>query len=125
MYLDWIDKQEALFAAKLSQSETQIEAEHTASSLPRSYSTHNAQEESIIRLVNQYQKDFRGIYSNRRDLFLLPKNEFGVEKFLCSYIKPTRLPYADLQDYRSISKFTAEIIKYQPLDKAYDPVTLT
>jgi hypothetical protein len=55
MYLNWIDEQEALFTSKLSQNETQIEAEHSPAALPRSNSTHTAKEETIISQVNQYQ----------------------------------------------------------------------
>ena len=37
-------------------------------------------------------------YPERKELLLCPRNEFGVEKFICTTVRPTQLEYTDLYD---------------------------
>ncbi|KAL7534727.1 hypothetical protein ACHAXR_007181 [Thalassiosira sp. AJA248-18] len=47
--------------------------------------------------------------------YLQPKNEFGTEKFVCTYIQPTILPFAELNDAKSCARFIAHYVVYEPL----------
>lgn len=42
-----------------------------------------------------------------RDLFLYPKNECGVYKFICTTIRPTKLGFLELYDFNTCAKFVS------------------
>lgn len=49
-------------------------------------------EELVLEHVIQYKRQFQLVYdSEHRDLFLYPKNECDVYKFICTTIRPTKL----------------------------------
>lgn len=47
-------------------------------------------------------------------LFIAP-NEYGVDKCVCSAIRPTLLPYSTFYDYRECALFLAHFLEYEPL----------
>ena len=50
--------------------------------------------------------------------FLTPpscNNRCGVEKFVCTTLRPTRLPYSELYDYDGCAQFLSDYIVYEPL----------
>ena len=46
---------------------------------------------------------------------LAPKNECGKKKFICTTIRPTKLPYTELYDYQGCAKFVASYLEYEEL----------
>lgn len=42
-------------------------------------------------------------------------NECGKRKFICSTIRPTKLPFTELYDYEGCSKFIASYLEYEEL----------
>ncbi len=52
----------------------------------------------------------------QRELFLYPKNECGKYKFICTTIRPTKLPFPELYDYNKCAKFISEFIEYEELN---------
>lgn len=51
-----------------------------------------------------------------RKLLLAPKNESGKRKFICTTIRPTKLPYTELYNWEMCSKFVAEFLEYEELN---------
>jgi hypothetical protein len=47
---------------------------------------------------------------------LTPKNELGIRKFICTTIRPTKLPFTQLYDWEQCSKFVADYIEYEELE---------
>ena len=64
---------------------------------------------------------FIELYPLRRELLLLPRNEAGVKKFVCTTIRPTQMPYKDLYEVDACAKFLADFLVYEPLE---DPTHL-
>jgi len=65
--------------------------------------------------VMEYQRQFKIIYDPLRDLLIAPKNECGKRKFICSTLRPTKLPFTELYDYAGCAKFTANYLEYEEL----------
>jgi len=49
-------------------------------------------------------------------LFFSAQNEYGIEKFVCTTIRPTLLPYTPLYDYATCALFIAHYLKFEPLE---------
>lgn len=52
----------------------------------------------------------------KRELFLYPKNECEKYKFICTTIRPTKVPYPELYEYEKCAKFISEFIEYEELN---------
>jgi hypothetical protein len=49
-------------------------------------------------------------------LLLAPKNEIGIIKFICTTLRPTKLPFKELYNWEACSKFLANYMEYEELD---------
>ena len=83
--------------------------------LPHSYKSNSTKEELALEYVENFRRQYVGIFPNRAPLFLFPKNECGIRKLICSTLRPTQLPYKELYDIRSCSQFVAGFINFEPL----------
>ncbi|XP_060845456.1 dynein regulatory complex subunit 7-like [Rhopalosiphum padi] len=88
---------------------------------PESYTKTSNIEKLILFCAENFIEQFKVKYPNRRPLVLIPKNECGVQKCVCTTIKPSRLVYSDLIEMTSYSQFVAKHIKYIKLS---DPLSL-
>lgn len=48
-------------------------------------------------------------------MLLAPKNECDKRKFICTTIRPTKLPFVELYDWEKCSKFIADFLEYEEL----------
>jgi len=55
------------------------------------------------------------IYEPFRHLLLAPRNECGKRKFICTTIRPTKLPFTELYEWSKCSKFIADFLEYEEL----------
>jgi hypothetical protein len=92
-----------------------------AQDLPRSYSNNSPEELLVLEYVENFRRQFVQLYPNRKQLLLVPRNECGVEKFICTTVRPTQLEYSDLYDLEDCATFVADHIQYESL---MDPVAL-
>lgn len=47
---------------------------------------------------------------------MAPINECGMRKFICTTIRPTKLPIVDLYEWETCAKFIADYLEYEELD---------
>ena len=47
---------------------------------------------------------------------------FLLQKFICTTIRPSLLPYKELYDYHGCAEFVAEYLNFEPLDPPIDLV---
>ena len=88
-------------------------------SLPHSYKSNSTKEELALEYVENFRRQFVGIFPKRAPLLLFPKNECGIRKLICSTVRPTQLPYKELYDIRSCSQFVSGFIDFEPLADPY------
>ena len=60
---------------------------------PVSYKENTPKEELVLEHVIQFKKQFQQHIGENRELFLFPKNECEVYKFICTTIPPTKLGF--------------------------------
>lgn len=84
--------------------------------IPNAYKENTLKEELILEHVIQYRKEFSQMIDPNRELFLYPKNEVGKYKFICTTIRPTKVPYPELYDYDKCAKFLADFLEYEELN---------
>ncbi|XP_025205390.1 dynein regulatory complex subunit 7-like, partial [Melanaphis sacchari] len=89
--------------------------------IPESYKKTTSIEKLINLYANNFIEQFKIKYPNRRQLVLVLLNECGVQKCVCTTIKPSRLVYPNLKDLISYSEFVAKHITYIKLE---DPLAV-
>jgi hypothetical protein len=89
----------------------------TRPDIPRSYIENTSKEELVLEHVLEYARQFQIIYDPSRELLLAPKNECGKRKFICSTLRPSKLPYTELYDYQGCAKFVADYLEYEELSE--------
>ena len=65
--------------------------------------------------VLDYKKQFKIQRDPTRKLLLAPKNECGKRKFICTTIRPTKLPFTELYEWDQCAAFLADFIEYEEL----------
>jgi hypothetical protein len=84
---------------------------------PESYNSNSKKEELVLEYVYNFKKQFQFIYPNRQKLFMSPYNECGVEKFVCTTIRPTAVKYSQVYDWSECAKFVSDYLQFVPLAK--------
>ena len=79
------------------------------------YEENTSKEELALEHVLEYQRQFKIIYDPVRDLLLAPKNECGKRKFICSTIRPSKMPFTQLYDYATCAEFVSNYLEYEEL----------
>jgi len=83
---------------------------------PNSFAQNTSKEELVLEHVLEYHKQFGIIYDPNKPLLLAPKNECGILKFICTTLRPTKLPYENMYSWESCAKFIANFLAYEELD---------
>ena len=105
----------------MAKSRSQRLRELEVSSLSASFASNNMRELLVLEYVENFRIQYTQLFADRPPLFLCPRNEAGVEKFVCSTVRPSQLPYAELYDLGACAQFVADHITYSPLE---EPSTL-
>jgi len=83
--------------------------------MPRCYTENTSKEELVLEHVLEYNRQFKIIYDPLRELLLAPVNECYKKKFICTTIRPTKLPFTELYEYKTCAKFIADYLEYEEL----------
>lgn len=54
--------------------------------LPRSFTVTSTGEAALAKFLGEYERAYTELYRHRRPLYLLPLNECGVPKFVCTTV---------------------------------------
>ncbi|CAK78642.1 unnamed protein product (macronuclear) [Paramecium tetraurelia] len=84
--------------------------------IPFCYKENSPKEELVLEHVQQFQKQFQLHYDERRNLFLYPKNECDLYKFICTTIRPQKIGYLELYNYEQCARYMSFFIAYEQLD---------
>ena len=84
---------------------------------PRCFFENTSKEELVLEHVLEYKRQFKVIYDPLRKLKLCPKNESGIRKFICTTIRPTKLPFVELYEWDKCAKFVADYLEYEELEE--------
>jgi hypothetical protein len=70
----------------------------------------------VLEHVLEYEKHFKICYDPNRQLLLAPKNECGIMKFVSTTLRPTKLPYTELYEWKECAEFISNFLEYEELD---------
>lgn len=99
---------------KVSEATTE-ETKDLQNVVPESYKRNSKKEKLLLSFAKNFQRQFRQLYGDRKPLFLTPHNECGIEKFICSTLRATQLPYKELYNYDGCASFVADYLNYESL----------
>ena len=85
-------------------------------SIPETYVSNTNKEELCLEYVRNFDEKFKRLCPNRDALYLVAPNEFGVEKFIPTTLRPTLLPFGEIYDYEDTAAFVANYLHYEPLE---------
>lgn len=87
--------------------------------IPATYYNNTASEDRLLSLSKQYETFYASFFPDRKPLFLYCYNECQKQKMICSFIRPTSLPFDELFDLQGCCQFVADYITYEAL---YSPL---
>ncbi len=70
-----------------------------------------------MKNVKEYEKYFQQTY-DERPLLLYPMNEANVEKFISSFIRPTKTGYVELFDHIQCAEYISNFVVYEELESS-------
>lgn len=106
-------KQQQLKSNKQRISSTNVAKD---TSIPESYISNSLKEELCLEYSETFIQQFTRAFPLRKPPFLVAENEFGVKKLLCSTIRPTRIPFTEMNDVYECALFFAGYCQYEPLN---------
>eukprot|EP00049_Salpingoeca_infusionum_P013352 m.248940 g.248940 ORF g.248940 m.248940 type:complete len:881 (-) comp15424_c0_seq4:2797-5439(-) len=108
---------DALAKVELSVSQfEESQQEQPLPELPESYRTNTAKEQKTLSFVKNFQRQFSQMYRQRKPVPLILPNEAGVQKFICTTVRPTLLPFPALATHDGAAAFVADFLTYKELD---------
>ncbi|CAM9244902.1 unnamed protein product, partial [Phaeothamnion confervicola] len=95
-----------------------LQAEGAAKSAPEGYTSNSNKEAMCLEFLGSFSGQFASLFPERRPLFLTARNEFGVEKFVSTTLRPTLLPHREVYGLGACAEFVARLLHYEPLEEA-------
>ncbi|XP_078734975.1 dynein regulatory complex subunit 7 [Lampetra fluviatilis] len=83
---------------------------------PPSFRENSPREEELLVLADSFQRQYSLLYPDRRPLLLCPANECGVQKFVCTTLRPTLVPYLELHHWQGSASFVSDCVVPAPLE---------
>eukprot|EP00698_Gefionella_okellyi_P026082 TRINITY_DN9839_c0_g1_i1.p1 TRINITY_DN9839_c0_g1~~TRINITY_DN9839_c0_g1_i1.p1 ORF type:complete len:1237 (+),score=282.14 TRINITY_DN9839_c0_g1_i1:1605-5315(+) len=84
------------------------------SDIPASYYTDTAHEELAMEYAQEFKEQFTALYPER-ELVLTPPNECGVNKLICTYLRPTKGAFPELITLEGAASFVADFVTFEQL----------
>ncbi|XP_011446060.2 dynein regulatory complex subunit 7-like isoform X1 [Crassostrea angulata] len=85
-----------------------------------SYKDNLPKENLVLQYAENFRRQMVQLYRDRKPLFLNPVNECGVEKFVCTTIRPTLLEFKELYNWDGAAEFVADYLNIEPLKPEYE-----
>ncbi|KAM4618733.1 dynein regulatory complex subunit 7 isoform 2-T2 [Polymixia lowei] len=90
------------------------------SQCPASYQVNSPQEKQLLAIADNFRCQYTHIYPDRKPLLLCPLNECDVKKFVCTTLRCTVLPYAELYTWECCASFVADCLSLELLEPPVD-----
>ena len=88
---------------------------------PVAAACHSGKESAMLDHVRAFSGIFQELYPQRRQLYLLPQNETGCQKLVCTTIRPTQLPQLSVNNWEGAAEFVARYFAFEPLQNPLQP----
>ncbi|XP_074554892.1 dynein regulatory complex subunit 7-like [Halichoeres trimaculatus] len=92
---------------------------------PESYRVNSPIEIHMLKIADNFQRQFSVLFPERKPLLLAPLNECGVKKFVSTTLGPTMIFHPELYTWGGCASFVADFLTLVPLDPPEElPTTL-
>ncbi|KAH7425775.1 hypothetical protein KP509_11G070000 [Ceratopteris richardii] len=88
--------------------------------LPKSFQACSDKETHLLEYIKSYERRFNQIHPERRLFMFAALNECGVEKCICTTVRPSHADFTELFHWETCASFLADFLTYEPLE---DPLT--
>ncbi|RKO85891.1 hypothetical protein BDK51DRAFT_18590, partial [Blyttiomyces helicus] len=120
-HIPWLDQHEIDYQIECARKKEALKmALLDRSKAPESHWSNTKKEALVLQFVDNFNRQYVQLYPGRKELLLFPINHFGVRKFVCTTIRPTQLPYKELNDYRGCGRFVADYVAYEALEPPHE-----
>mmetsp|Transcript_10574 Transcript_10574/g.24612 ORF Transcript_10574/g.24612 Transcript_10574/m.24612 type:complete len:966 (+) Transcript_10574:92-2989(+) len=89
--------------------------------LPENYLANTNKEELCLEYVRNFDGRFKVLHPHKPPLFLIAPNEYGVDKFVCTSLRPALLPFKEVYNLQDACSFVADYLHYEPLESPTSP----
>ena len=86
----------------------------------KAYYTNGTKEELCLEYISNFISQFQKIYPKRKIPPIVIPNEYGIQKFVCTTVRPQQVPYSELYNMYECASFLASFILYEPLDPIHE-----
>lgn len=105
---------------------------------PESYLSNSNKEKLLLLYTENFRRQFGYKYPHRKQLFLASNNECGMQvsrklqsfpqgwidgarcdffqKMVCTTIRPTTLPYPEIETWKDCAKFVGNSLRFEPFE---------
>jgi len=83
-----------------------------------SFNLNTEKEDALLKYLERFVTAFQRSHHSRKQLFIAPYNECGIPKFVCTTIRPTKMPHVEMYHAKSCAKFVAGFLEFEPLQYA-------
>ncbi|XP_046401931.1 dynein regulatory complex subunit 7 [Ischnura elegans] len=94
-----------------------LEGRAESDTFPESYCSNNNKEKLLLWYAENFRRQYHFVHIERKPLLLAVENECGVQKMVCTAIRPTMLPYPEFYTWQGCANFVADHITYKPLER--------
>ncbi|XP_060805016.1 coiled-coil domain-containing protein lobo-like [Amyelois transitella] len=89
----------------------------TRTCFPKSYYTNSTKERLLLAYAENFRRQFQFHYKARKPLFLQAPNECGLQKMVCTSIRPTKLCFEGTNSWQGVASLVSDFFDYEPLTK--------
>ncbi|KAA3679423.1 uncharacterized protein DEA37_0012095 [Paragonimus westermani] len=82
---------------------------------PESYKQNTVKEARLLDYCENFRRQYTNLCPDRTRLLLIPENECGSEKFVCTTLNPTQLSYPELYTWDGAASLVADFLEFVPL----------
>ncbi|KAK4884515.1 hypothetical protein RN001_000786 [Aquatica leii] len=82
---------------------------------PESYVKNSNKEKLLLLYAENFRRQFDKLHPFRKPLLLACRNEVGIMKMVCTTLRPTTLPYPEIENWQDCASFVGDYLNYEPL----------
>ncbi|KAH9641125.1 hypothetical protein HF086_000773, partial [Spodoptera exigua] len=84
---------------------------------PPSYYTNSPKERLLLAYAENFRRQYNFHYKMRKPILLQVPNECGLQKMVCTSIRPTKLNFDETNSWQGIASLVSDYFDYEPLTK--------
>ncbi|KAF5280263.1 hypothetical protein FQR65_LT03071 [Abscondita terminalis] len=83
---------------------------------PESYVKNSNKEKLLLLYTENFRQEFSKLHPGRNPCYFACRNEVGILKMVCTTLRPTSLPYPEIEDWKDCASFVGDYFIYEPLE---------